>query len=86
MDRYAVHGESVAVNPAHTGVNVALDVPLTLLADRRYGFGHRPADRLGQDARTSATALDRTDHHFIPRGRCSTVPDERSWRLARLMR
>jgi hypothetical protein len=62
IDRYVVHGDIAAVNPARTGTKVAVDVPLTLppggSATVRLRLTDQPVDPGADNARTSATAFD----------------------------
>jgi hypothetical protein len=62
IDRYVVHGDTAAVNPARNGTKMAVDVPLTLppggSATVRLRLTDEPVVPGADDARTSATAFD----------------------------
>jgi hypothetical protein len=62
IDRYVVHADDAAVNPARTGTKVAVDVPLTLppggSATVRLRLTDQPVFPDADDGRGSATAFD----------------------------
>jgi hypothetical protein len=58
IDRYVVHGETAAVNPAGTGTKVAADVALTLPPGGSGTVRLRLTDRVDAGAAMSADAFD----------------------------
>ena len=62
IDRYVVHGDMAAVNPARTGTKVALDVPLALepggSATVRLRLTDEPVTSSATDLRMSPAAFD----------------------------